>query len=389
VVHGLCRALAARGHRVEVLTTNVDGPHNSVVPLGTSVERDGVHIRYFPSERLRRLYWSPLLGDVLREETKCFAVVHLHSVFLWPTWVAARSARKARVPYLISPHGMLVKELVERRNRLVKSMWIQLIEKRNLQNAAAIHVTSELEGEELRRFVGWQLARIEAIPYGVDELGAIGGEISPDVKELAAEQPLILYLGRISWKKGLDRLLNAFARTNGGTLAIVGPDDERLMPRLIRLVQQLQIGDRVRFLSRLVLDADKEYLYSSARLCVLPSYSENFGNTVLEAMQRGVPVLVTPDVGAAKIVQEAGGGIVASGDPQSLSAAMVRLIDDPSLARSMGEAGKRHVVEHYDWSRIAACMEDLYESIRTSASRPRGSDPSAVRSKAALFDAKH
>src|SRR5215468_8130122 len=140
-VHGLCRALAARGHQVEVFTTNVDGPNNSPVPLETGVELDGVQIRYFPSQKLRRLYWSPPLARGLHARLTNCTLMHLHSVFLWPTWAAARIARTARIPYVISPRGMLVKELIKRKNRLIKAAWIELVEKTNLKGASAIHAT--------------------------------------------------------------------------------------------------------------------------------------------------------------------------------------------------------------------------------------------------------
>jgi glycosyltransferase involved in cell wall biosynthesis len=368
-VHGLCRALAARGHHVEVFTTNVDGPNDSAVPIGVPVAVDGVHVKYFPSKSLRRLYWSPAMARALNADVAGFTVLHLHSVFLWPTWAAARSARTARVPYLLSPHGMLIKDLIERRNRLIKSAWIKLIEKKNLESASGILVTSALEAEELQRF-GWQLARITTIPIGVDEIERFrDSEVSADVKEITAERPIILFLGRISWKKGLDRLLNAFALTHLGKLAIVGPDDEKLVPRLVQIARDLQIGDRVRFLPRTVLGPDKDYLYQSANVFVLPSYSENFGIAVLEAMQRGVPVIVTPDVGAAEIVRKSGGGLVTDGDPEPLGTAICRLTADASLARSMGEAGQRHVTAHYAWAQIAASMENLYENLKCLRSR--------------------
>ena len=363
-VHGLCRALAARGHHVEVFTTNVDGPNNSAVPLRRAVALDGIHVRYFPSEHFRRLYWSPPLARALDADLAGFKVVHLHSVFLWPTWAAARRARNARVPYLISPRGMLVKDLIERKNRLVKSAWLKLIEKSNLEQASAVHATSELEAQELQRF-GWRLPRVATIPNGIEEIVRFGEhQVSADVKEMAVGRPLVLFLGRISWKKGLDRLLNAFALTHLRKLAIVGPDDEKLVPRLVQRARELQIADRVRFLPRMVLGPDKEYLYRSANVFVLPSYSENFGNSVLEAMQRGVPVVITPEVGAVDIVRQSGGGLVAAGDPEPLSAAICRLAADPALARSIGEAGQRHTTAHYTWAQIAARMEGLYGSLR-------------------------
>jgi hypothetical protein len=144
--HGLCRALADRGHDVHVFTTSVDGPNDLAVPVGVPLERDGVKVTYFQSPHMRRLYWSRALACVLKREMKQFAVVHAHSVFLYPTYVAARC-----VPYLISS-GMLVRDLIRRTNRLIKSAWIQLVEKENLRRASAIHVTSEREKEELESF---------------------------------------------------------------------------------------------------------------------------------------------------------------------------------------------------------------------------------------------
>jgi glycosyltransferase involved in cell wall biosynthesis len=142
----------------------------------------------------------------LDSEIAGFGVVHLHSVFLWPTWAAARSASGARVPYVISPRGMLVKQLIERRR-------IELVEKTNLKRAQAINVTSELEAQKLKR-VAWELPPITTIPNGVDQIKNCGeSKPSADVQEITAEQPLILFLGRISWKKGLDRLLHTFALT--------------------------------------------------------------------------------------------------------------------------------------------------------------------------------
>jgi glycosyltransferase involved in cell wall biosynthesis len=362
-IHGLCKALAARGHEVQVFTTNIDGPGNSPVPIGVPVNVDGVQVRYFSCPLLRRLYWAPALRRALESEIGKFDVVHLHSVFLWPTWAAARAARKAGIPYVLSPRGMLVRDLISRRSWLAKSAWMQIIERSNVEQAAAVHLTSQLEAEELQSF-GWQLPRLAVIPNGVDEPGPCGGDIATDVKGIAAEQPLVLFLGRLSWKKGLDRLLRAFACTTAGKLAIVGTDDEGLAPRLVKLAAGLRILDRVRILPRTIIGSEKERLFAAAQVFVLTSYSENFGNAVLEALRRGVPVVVTPEVGAADIVRESGGGLVVSGDPIPLGAAICQLISGMDLARSMGEAGQRHAMAHYSWPNIAARMEDLYESLR-------------------------
>jgi glycosyltransferase involved in cell wall biosynthesis len=204
-VHGLCRALAARGHEVQVFTTNIDGPGISPTPIGTPVDLDGIQIRYFSCPLVKRLYWAPALGRALHHSIGELDVVHLHSAFLWPTWAAARAARKAGVPYVLSPRGMLVKDLIARRSRLAKSTWIHLIERSNVERAAALHLTSPLEGAELERF-GWRLPRLAVIPNAIDEPFFQNGKIASDVEAITSRQPLVLFLGRLSWKKGLDRL---------------------------------------------------------------------------------------------------------------------------------------------------------------------------------------
>jgi glycosyltransferase involved in cell wall biosynthesis len=360
-VHGLCRSLAARGHEVQVFTTNIDGPGITATPIATPVDLDGVQIQYFSCPLIRRLYWAPALGRALHHTIGKLDIVHLHTVFLWPTWAAARAARRARVPYVLSPRGMLVKDLIARRSRLAKSTWIHLIERSNVERAAAVHLTSQLEVTELERF-DWGLPRLVTIPNAVDEPSSANGNIASDVEAITSEQPLVLFLGRLTWKKGLDRLLHAFAQTQSGILAVVGTD-ENFAPKLVKLAAELRIADRVRILPRTVIGAEKERLFAAARLFVLPSYSENFGNTVLEAMRRGVPVVVTPEVGAAEIVRESGAGLVVAGEPGPLSSAIRLLLADLSLARSMGDAGRRHAAR-FTWDHIAMEMEDLYRSLK-------------------------
>jgi glycosyltransferase involved in cell wall biosynthesis len=345
-----------------VCTTNVDGPHDSDVPLGEPVWLDGVKVRYFLSSGFRRLFRAPAMGRALDLDIETYDVVHLHCLYQWPTWAAARAARARNVPYVLSPRGMLVKSLIRQRSFVAKSLWIALIERRNIERAAAVHVTSVLEAAELGRY-GWSMPPLVIVPNGVDEPFNLPDSIAPDVIAATSGGPVVLYLGRLSWKKGLERLLLAFARNPTGILVIAGTDDEGLGPRLAALAQDLRIGENVRIVPRTVRGADKEHLYAAARVFVVPSLSENFGNTVLEAMRRRLPVVTTPDVGAAAIVRMADAGIVTDGTLAALSAAITRLVSDPLLARAMGAAGQRHVAEQYTWPKVASEMERLYASV--------------------------
>jgi glycosyltransferase involved in cell wall biosynthesis len=362
-VHGLCRALAARGHDVQVFTTSVDGDADSPVDHGVPIPIDGVSVTYFHSAALRRLYYAPALGRALRDNAAHFDIIHTHAIYLWPLWAAAREARRAGVPYVMSLRGMLEKDLIEHKSPVLKAALIGFVEKRNIESAAAVHVTSAREADEARAF-GFDVKRVVEIPNGVDDHRG-GGSVSPAIAGIVAGAPFALFLGRINWKKGLDRLIAALPHAGDVRVVCAGNDDERYQPFLEALAERAGVRQRIVFAGP-VDGADKAALLTAARLLVLPSYSENFGNVVLEAMAAGRPVIVTPEVGVSAVVRDSGAGLVVDGAPETLGGAMVSLVNDLAAAAKMGERGRAATVR-YTWDAVAQQMESLYESIRAAA----------------------
>ena len=359
-VHALCRSLTVAGHDVHVLTTSVDGPHDSDVPYDRAVDLDRVQIHYCRSNVLRRLYWSPDLYTHCREMISGFDAVHLHSVFLFPTWAGARASGRAGVPYVLSPRGMLVGDLIKRRSSATKRAWIRLIERGNLAQAARIHLTSEEERRALSD-LGLALAPTVVIPNGVDPpVSFAPNAVSADVRRLVAEGFDILSFGRINWKKGLDRLIQSAAEIQRVKVLIAGHDEDALAGNLQKLAEQYGVGDRVMLLPRQITGPDKEALFAAARLFALPSLSENFGNVVAEAMIRGLPVVVTAGVGTAKIAEDSGGGAVAPSDPKGFAATMAGLLESDQRLFLMGAAGAAYARERLNWNSIARRFEELY-----------------------------
>lgn len=345
-VHGLCKALAVRGHEVDVFTTNVDGDGTLDVPVATPVDLDGVRVHYFPSP-FPRLYWSPAMRRAL-DRIGDYDVAHTHAVYLWPGIALARAARKAGVPYVVSPRGMLVPELIRRKNRIVKTLWLRTLERPALAHASAIHFTSQLEWDEAQR-VGLPLPAPAVVPNGIDL------DVRPDV---GREERLLVFLGRVNWKKGLDRVIEALPPLEGVRLVIAGNDEEGLTPRLRELASRLGVADRVELAGPVYGDA-KNALLARATLFVLMSTSENFGNAVLESLAMETPVVLSPDVGLADEVVRADAGAVGI---ESIGA----LLRDPARRAEMGRNGRTLVASRFTWPRVAEEMENVYRcSIRS------------------------
>jgi len=359
-VHGLCAALAARGHDVHVFTTSVDGAEDSDVPHGQPVTIDGVKVWYFRSSFLRRIYRAPDLGIALDRDTYQFDVVHTHAVFLWPLWRAARAAARARVPYVVSPRGMMEKGLIRQKSAVLKSLWIRAIERRTLEHAKAIHVTSHREAKELEAF-GFSLPALVEIPNGVDEAPQPALALTPALKAMIGEGPFALFLGRIEWKKGLDRLIDALPLAPNVKLVIAGNDEQGYQRTLESRAADKGVRARVQFVGP-VFGADKSALLAAANVLALTSYSENFGNVVLEALASSCPVLLTPEVGLAPAVANADVGEVVDGSPSAIASALDRLMVDDARTEGMRVRGRAFAAT-YSWPAVAARMEQLYRKM--------------------------
>ncbi|HEX6097996.1 MAG TPA: glycosyltransferase [Thermoanaerobaculia bacterium] len=341
-VHGLCKALVARGHEVHVFTTNVDGDATLDVPVGRAVDVDGVAVRYFPSP-FPRLYWSPEMRHALRDVRE-YDVVHIHAVYLWPGVAAARAARAAGIPYVISPRGMLVPELIRQKSRAMKTLWLQLLERRGFARASAIHFTSQLEWEDAKR-VGIPLPSPLVIPNGVD---------IPPRPDVPRADRTLLFLGRVNWKKGLERVISALPSL-GARLIVAGNDEEDLTPRLRELAES--VGADVEFPGP-VYGPAKDELLARATLFVLMSDSENFGNAVLEALAMETPAVLSSGVGLAEEVVRAGAGVVGLD-------AVPALLEDAAARAEMGRRGRALVESRFAWPIVAERMEEAYCSIKS------------------------
>jgi glycosyltransferase involved in cell wall biosynthesis len=254
---------------------------------------------------------------------------------------------------------MLMRDVIHRKSRWVKTAWINLIERRTLAQAAAVHVTADIEGAELAA-LGLPAQQVTWIPNGVEwpaQHKPLSAGPFADLPERYA-----LFVSRISWKKGLDRLITAWQWVPDVPLVIAGNDDEGYLPRLRELARSLGIADRVIFLGP-VADADKWALYERAQLFLLPSYSENFGNVVAEAMVMGCPVAVTPEVGIASLVESAGAGVVTSGVPEELASTVRGLLADPARRLEMGARGADLARTKLSWGGVAVQAEDLYRRV--------------------------
>lgn len=360
----MSRAVAARGHAVEVYTTDF-GLEGRVRADGSPTPDGAATVRYFPVQRPRALKPSWPLYAALARDLPAADVVHLHSLYLFHDWAAGRICRRAGVPYIVRPHGTL-DPYIWRRHRARKRVMEWAFQDRVLRHAAAIHYTTE---EEMRLATPHaQGAPGVVVPLGV-QLSDYDSLPSPD--RFLARHPetrgkrIVLFLGRLHEKKGLDILAASFGRIArafpDAHLVLAGPDDG-IGTRLDGWLRDADIENRTTRTGMLEGE-DKRAALAAASLFVLPSYSENFGIAVLEAMAAGLPVAISDQVNLWREVESGGAGLVSPCNADAFAGALERLLGDPAAARRMGEAGHVLAREKFTWPRIAVVLEDLYADV--------------------------
>jgi glycosyltransferase involved in cell wall biosynthesis len=369
VVVDLALGLEEHGVETTVFTTDLAGPAHAsprrpvrADELPAGAER--IDVRRFPSIPPRRLAPSPTLARALRRDVRSFDLVHIHSLWLHPQFAAYRAARRHRIPYVVSPHGMLDPYLRARsrgRKALAHVAW----QRRMLERAALIHFTAEDEARLAADIAPSVPRRVVGNPIAWDAFQRLPDDTSFRRERLDGhEGPVVLSLGRITRKKGLDVLVRAFAHVvlerPTTLLAIVGPDDDGLRPELEAVARAQGVGDRVVF-PGVVSGDDRLGAFAVADVFVLPSHSENFGVAVAEALAAGVATVISPDVNIAPELARAGAAVVADARPDALASALLALLSDESRRRDLGAAG-RLFARRYDRAVVAGRFRAAYES---------------------------
>jgi glycosyltransferase involved in cell wall biosynthesis len=365
-----CQAMAALGAEITLCVAWNDELDRPDCVLGRTVwgyPNDGkFQVLGFRAMAPKRWRLAPRLLPWLWRRIGGFDVVHLHSLYSFPVFQGALFSAAFGKPFVISTHGVLAP--VQRRvSRKLKAVYGALLLRPLLPRAAAMVFSSKQERIE----AGGLVSRLsgEVIPYGIaldryDSLPPRGRFRAQYLDGWSG--PLILYLGRLNAKKGIDVLIPAFQRliSDGldARLAICGfADPPSYFGNLARLIQDLQIADKV-ILTGEVNENDKLSAFSDADLFVLPSRSENFGSAMFEAMACRLPVIVSTGVDLHSEVSQSGAGLVVALDPDALAAAMTRMIENVALRNSASSAA-RSLALQYSNGRTAERLLALYASL--------------------------
>jgi len=369
VVYNLANYQARAGHEISICVSDRGNPTSTVIEADVlrSAFEPGVDFHAFPTE-MPTLLVSFGMRRWLRENIGRFDLVHVHGLYRFPPTYAAYLARKRGIPYIIRPHGALDPYLyrTSAHSLLLKRVYERWFDRPNLRRADAIQFTAQAE-KERASFLGLQ-ARTVVVPNGIDweEFEDLPARGAFRARLGIGDLPLVLFLGRLHFKKGLDTLVSAFARVKSAhsdaQLVIAGPDNEGYGRRVRAWVGDLAIEDSVHFVGHLDGN-DVVHAYVDSDVFALPSYTENFGLTVVEAMACGVPVVVSDQVNIQDVIRKAGAGAVTRCDVIEVADEVNALLGDGQRRRLMGKVGRRVSREQFAWPRIVDQLTREYEAV--------------------------
>jgi glycosyltransferase involved in cell wall biosynthesis len=245
--------------------------------------------------------FSPALREWIGRHLTRFDGVILHGMWLYPNWAFLKACRQARVPYVCFPHGMLEPWALYGQGlakALKKTLYWMLRERAVFKHASAVFFTTERERKLAQETFTLPPSSFVVVPYGVDGAPPRAAQPANPELNIPADRKVALFLGRVHPKKNVDFLIEAWARSSldpRWLLIVAGPAEPAYQRKLERLTRRCQVQDQVRFVGP-VTGLDKSYLFGRAAWFLLPSKQENFGISVLEAINSGCPVAISDQV---------------------------------------------------------------------------------------------
>jgi len=240
-------------------------------------------------------------------------------------------------------------------------------ENRNIKGASAIHFTTDEEMELAKPHIFSTPGVV--VPNGLNlkdyaDLPPLGS--FRDRYPSLSGKKIILFLGRINFKKGFDILVPAFAKVfktfTDIHLVIAGPDNDGYGQKVKGWLEEYNLTNNATF-TGMLRGRGKLAAFRDAEMFVLPSYTENFGISVLEAMACGVPVVISDKVNIWREVKNGNAGLVVSTKADDFAESMEKLLLDSDLGKKMGQRGQYLVKQYYQWEAIGKKLEDVYVSL--------------------------
>lgn len=353
------RVLAGRGISCTTVTTDA-GLSGQTVRHGQPVTTPVATRWYFPTTS--EFYKVSIgLARWLASNISAFDVVHVHALFSFAPVLAGLLASRAGVPFVVRPLGVLTAYGMEQRRPMLKKLSFALIERRLLESASAIHFTSRTEQAEAEalhiQFKG------VVIPLGIDVGNTKPGEANRSANRDGFD---LLLLSRIDPVKNIEGLLQAVALIRSElpllTLHIAGAGPADYVERLRSLATELDISDRVKWHGYLE-GARKEQILADASAFVLPSYSESFGISVIEALAAGLPCIVSNKVALSSEVAAAGAGAVVTTDPAGIAAGIREVFGDRDAYSFKRTTARALALNSFSNAAMGQRLESLYREI--------------------------
>jgi glycosyltransferase involved in cell wall biosynthesis len=335
-------------------------------------DENSVNLQLVDSHRRGRIQFYPGFSRTLTrmlDEQAQPTLIHDHGIWGHTNMAAWWSARNGGVPYVLSPRGMLEPWALKFKARKKKLAWM-LYQQRIVASAAAVVATSEQECENVKRL--FPKLPVAIIPNGVD-LPVVADVSYGSTPNLTGST--VLFMSRIHPVKNLTGLLHAWKLlipevANGWRLVIAGPDEAGHGQAVAVLVRELGLQDSVELIGPVGEDS-KAAVYQSADVFVLPSFSENFGVVVAEALAYGLPVIATTGTPWQELPRR-GCGWWVEPDPESLAGALAEAMGSTfEQRRARGKVGRAYAQEQFSWDGIGASTMALYEWLLSErATRP-------------------
>jgi len=369
VVTEIAQELGLCDCNVDLITTNANDQEILDVPLNTWVKNTNYRVQYFPCWFRSDLILSFSLIKWLFNNITNYDLVHTNTIFSPLISLVHGICNLKKIPYLITPHGMLEPWALSYKN-WKKKYYYNFLEKPLLQKAKIVQA---LASSEAQRVQNLGLTQTVTIPNGI-HIQEYQSLPEPDIFyqqfPQTRDQTIILFLGRIDPKKGLDLLAPAFAKVHQNFphthLVIAGPDSINFLPTAEKYFTDAACRDAVTFTGMLTGDLKLAAL-AAADLYVAPSYSEGFSMSVLEGMASGLPCIITtgcnfPEAAAAKVAH------VVNIDVESIADALIGCLKNPEQAKKMGIKARQFIFDNYTWDIAAKKLVKVYQRIINNSS---------------------